>query len=103
MTSGAFHLTVIAMSSSSRALGLWTIWLTANGGGVLRRAAIVGGERFGDFVQPLVKLRNGACVKRGKSADDPSLALGDYQRRMRDDEQRSADDRQPELAFQNFR
>src|SRR5580704_10449398 len=31
MTSGAFHLTVIAMSSSSRALDLWTIWLTANG------------------------------------------------------------------------
>src|SRR3984957_2296819 len=31
MTSGAFHLTVIAMSSSRRALDLWTIWLTANG------------------------------------------------------------------------
>ena len=31
MTIGAFHLTVIAMSSSSRAFDLWTIWLTANG------------------------------------------------------------------------
>src|SRR3984957_8716636 len=31
MTRGAFHLTVIAMSSSRRALDLWTIWLTANG------------------------------------------------------------------------
>ena len=31
MTIGAFHLTVSAMSSSSRAFDLWTIWLTANG------------------------------------------------------------------------
>ena len=31
MTIGAFHLTVSAISSSSRAFDLWTIWLTANG------------------------------------------------------------------------
>ena len=72
-------------------------------GGALRMRAVMGGERFGDFMQPFVELRNGACVQRGKSADDPGLALGDHQRRMRDDEQRSADDRQPELVFQNVR
>jgi hypothetical protein len=69
----------------------------------LRVSAVMGGERFGDFMQPFVELRNGPCVQCGKSADDPGLALGNYQRRMRDDEQRSADNRQPELVVQNVR
>jgi hypothetical protein len=55
-------------------------------GGAVRMRAVMGGERFGDFMQPFVELRNGPCVQRGKSADDPRFALGDHQRRMRDDE-----------------
>ena len=70
-------------------------------GGAFGMRAVMGGERFGDLMQPFVELRNRSGVQRGKGADDPGLALGDHQRRMRDDEQRSADDRQPELVFQN--
>jgi hypothetical protein len=51
--------------------------------GAFRMGAVMGGERLGDFVQPLVELRNGPRVERGKGTDDPRLALGDYQGRMR--------------------
>ena len=72
-------------------------------GRAFRMGAIMRGERLGDFVQPLVELRNRPRVERGKGADDPRLALGDHQRRMRDDEQRRADNGQPELVFENVR
>ena len=73
------------------------------GGGAFRMGAIMRGQRLGDFVQPFVELGNGAGVEGGKSADDSGLALGDHQRRMRDDEQRRADDGQSQVVFKNVR
>ena len=71
-------------------------------GGAIGMGAVMRGERLGDLVQPFVELRDRARVQRREGADDPGLALGDHQRRMRDDEQRRADDRQAELVPSMF-
>ena len=72
-------------------------------GGAIGMGAVMRGERFGDLVQPFVELRNGPRVEGGKRADDARLALGDDERRMRDDEQRRADGGQPEPVLENVR
>jgi hypothetical protein len=59
-------------------------------------------KRFCDFVQPLVELRRRARIQRREAADNPSLALGDDQLRIRDDEKRRANHRQPK-ALKNRR
>ena len=71
-------------------------------GGAVGMGAVMGGQRFGDLVQPFVELGDRPRVERGKRADDPGLALRDHQRRMRDDEQRRADDRQASLSLRTF-
>ena len=72
-------------------------------GRLIGMGAVMRRERLGDLVQPFVELRDRSGVERGKGADDPGLALGDHQRRMRDDEERRADGGQAQLVLQKRR
>jgi hypothetical protein len=72
-------------------------------GGLIGMGAVMRRKRFVDLVQPLVELRDGPGVQRGKGADDPGLALCDHQRRMRDDEERRADGGQAQLVLEKHR
>ena len=61
MTIGAFHFTA-AQVLLDPAFDRWTIWLTAKGAaGAFGMGAIMGGQRFGDFVQPFVELAGSAA------------------------------------------
>src|SRR3546814_5833684 len=42
-------------------------------------------------------------IERRKGAHDPGAALGDHERRLRDDEQRRTDQRQGQAPFQKYR
>ena len=64
-------------------------------GGVMAR------EFFRDLRQPLVELRLGARVEGRKRTDHARLALRQNQGRMRDDEQRRADDGDAEVALED--
>ena len=89
------------MSSISRALDLWTIWLTAKGAdGRLGMVAVPGGQLLGDPVQPFVEQALRPRVQRREGADDPRLALGDDEIGIGDDEQGRADRGQAQAVEQ---
>ncbi len=55
-------------------------------------------EFLGDLVKPFVELRLGAGVERGKRADNARLALRNDELGSGNDEQRRADDGQPQTV-----
>jgi len=69
--------------------------------GPVGMAAVVLGELAGDPLQPRFELLGRPCVERRERPDDTGLALGDDQVGVRDDEQRRADDRQPQRVLQD--
>ena len=69
----------------------------------LRVGLVIGRQFLGDPGQPLVQLRDGAGVQRREGPDDASLALGDHQVRIADDEQRRGDDRKTQAVAQDRR
>ena len=71
------------------------------GGGSVRVAGVVCRQLLGDHRQPLVELAFRPGVEGGKSADDAGLALGDRQGGMGDNEQRRADQRQPQMIAED--
>ena len=60
--------------------------------------AVVRRQLFGDLVQPLIHLALRTRVERGKTADDPRLALRDDQFGPGNDEQRRSDDGEAQLV-----
>ena len=65
-------------------------------GGRVGMVAVPRGQLLGDLVEPFVEQGFGPRIERGEGADDPGLALGDDQIGHRDDEERRADDGQPQ-------
>jgi len=103
MTIGAFHLTVSHILFEPGVRLVHDLIDGEGRGGLIGIGPVMRRERLGDLVQPLVELRNGPRVQRGKGADDPGLALRDHQRRVRDDEERRADSGQAQLVLEKRR
>ena len=71
--------------------------------GRLRMPGAIGIESPTDLGDPARKLLLRPRIEGGEAADDSRLALGDHQRRGRDDEHRRADDRQRQTPGKGFR
>jgi hypothetical protein len=69
----------------------------------IRILGVMGGQVFGDFGQPFVKLCFGACVQCGKRADDACFALCKHQCRIGNDKQWRSDHGNAQPVFQNIR
>jgi len=63
----------------------------------------MGGQRLGDFGQPFVELGLRPGVQRREGPHDAGLALRQHERRMRNDEERRSDDRNPQVFLQDVR